>query len=133
MASVVFSSYLHDSIAGEIDLLSNDIKCALMNSSYTPVISDTVFDDTYEVVGTGYTPGGKSMTGKMALEEVLRSSALTWSNCTIRDIKWAVLYNSSNSNRLIAAFEFDTVRRTRSGSIQISWAASGVIRHRSGM
>jgi len=130
MASIVFDSYLHDSLSGDTKVLEDDLMCALMTSSYSPDTSDTVFDDTYEVSGTGYTAGGKGITGKTVVDGTLRVSPVTWPASSIT-ARWAVIYNSSNSNRLIAAIDFETDRRSLSSSFTVNWTASGLLRHRS--
>lgn len=129
MSSFIFDSYINDSMSGDSDLDSDNIRCALMTEDYSPGTTDTVFDNAYETSGTGYTAGGKSLSGKVTVDGYFRASTLIWENCTI-SVRWAVLYNASRSNRLIAVLDFGETKRCRSGTFTVSWDVSGILRHR---
>ena len=129
MASVIFDSYVEDSISGGIDLTNNNIMCALMDDQYFPLSTDVTFDNTNEIVGTGYTSGGKPITGKLTISGYFKSAPVSWSGCVIAT-RWAVLYNASNSNRLVAAYDFGLVRRSRGGTFTVNWGSSGLLRHK---
>jgi hypothetical protein len=85
-----------------IDWVGDDVKCALLASTYAPdQFVDEFWDEisAHELAGTGYTAGGELLTGKslddsMLGEQGLRLMAdpVQWDATDVEGIRYAVLY-----------------------------------------
>jgi hypothetical protein len=91
------------------DLLTDTLKIALYGGSASLDASTTAYTTTEEVVGTGYTAGGVTITGV-----TVNSSGYT-AYVSFNDPSWAsasftaraaLIYNSSKANRSIAVLDF---------------------------
>lgn len=91
--------------------LSGDVyKIALYTSTATLNKSTTAYATTNEVVGTGYTAGGATLSGlTTALDTdtayIDWTTDPTWPSATIT-ARGALIYNSSKSNKAIAVLDF---------------------------
>lgn len=140
MASKLYGSFIAKALNKEIDLDTDTIKVALLTSAYTPNqdVHD-YFDDVVanEVTGTGYTPGGATLTGKTvsynastnettfdADDVVLASSTIT--------ARYAVVYDASpgtNATRpLIGYVDFTSDQSSTNGNFTITWDATGIVK-----
>lgn len=128
MASVIFNYYVNSLASGSINLLSDAIMCALMDSSYTPSLTDTTFDNTHEVSGYGYAAGGKLLTGRSVTAGVFRASNVVWETATV-SARWAVLYDASFNNRLVAAIDFGSDISSTVGTFTVAWSPSGILKY----
>ena len=91
------------------DLTTDTLKLALYTASANLDASTTVYTTSNEITGTGYTAGGKIVTGA-----AISSSGYTaW--VTFNNVIWtpaafttrcALLYNASKANRSIAVLDF---------------------------
>jgi hypothetical protein len=84
---------------GRFDFTSQPLKLALCTSAYTPNYLDHEFysDLTGQVVASGYTAGGNSLSGVtwtvVAGRSVLTASPVTWGSATFT-CRYAVLYRA---------------------------------------
>lgn len=99
-------------------------KAALYLTSATIGAATTAYSATGEVTGTGYTGGGISFTwvaptssGTTAYSTP--SASLTYSTVTIGPTDCVLLYNSSQSNRAIAAYTY-TAQTVTAGNLVIN-------------
>lgn len=99
-------------------------KAALYLTSASIGAATTAYSATGEVTGTGYTGGGISFTwvaptssGTTAYSTP--SASLTYSTVTIGPTDCALLYNSSQSNRAIAAYTY-TAQTVTAGNLVIN-------------
>lgn len=99
-------------------------KAALYLTSATIGAATTAYSATGEVTGTGYTGGGISFTwvaptssGTTAYSTP--SASLTYSTVTIGPTDCLLLYNSSQSNRAIAAYTY-TAQTVTAGNLVIN-------------
>ena len=97
------------------DLLTDTIKIALYTANANLNQSTTVYSATNEVSGTGYSGGGKVMTG------VTVSSSGTTAYVDFDDVIWdpasftarcALIYNHSKSDKSIAVLDFGSDKTT---------------------
>ena len=97
------------------DLLTDTIKIALFTANANLNQSTTVYSATNEVSGTGYSAGGKVMTG------VTVSSSGTTAYVDFDDVIWdpasftarcALIYNHSKSDKSIAVLDFGSDKTT---------------------
>jgi len=107
-------------------------KC-MLTTTYTPNY-DThkhFSDVTNEASGTGYTPGGESLT---SVTFVGASGTITWdaadvewTTSTITGATFAVVYDDDLTDKpLICAIDFGGAFSTTSGTFKITWNPSGI-------
>lgn len=113
----------------------NTFKIALYTSSATLGASTTAYSATNEVSGTGYTAGGETLTnvtptssGTTAFTDF---ADVTWASATIT-ANGALIYNSTNSNRAVAALAFGSDKTSTAGDFKIIFptadASNAIIR-----
>ena len=115
MASVIYNSYIDDSLRALIDNDTSSFKCMLVTSAYTPNV-DTHLDRadvTNEVTGTGYTAGGTAATLTVTKDTgndrvTVQLGAVSWATSTIT-ARGAIYYldtGVAGNDRLIAYIDF---------------------------
>lgn len=131
-----YDAFKEDLLNSNIDLDSDNIKCALLNNSATFTAADTVFTNVSGneiAAGNGYVAGGQALANKVVNKSTGTSKwdadDVTWtaSGGSITAYK-AVLYDVTVSNRLIAFIDLGGVATANSGSpLSIQWNASGIL------
>lgn len=110
---------LHDHTA----TTGNVFKMALYTSSATLGASTTAYSATNEVSGTGYSAGGASMTNitptSTGTTAFWQWSNVTWSTSTIT-ARGCLIYNSTNSNRAVAVFDFGADYTSTAGNFNVN-------------
>lgn len=110
-------------------------KIALYTSSASLGASTTAYTTSNEVVGTGYTAGGNTLTnvtptasGTTALTDFADT---TWSTATIT-ARGAMIYNSSKSNKAVCILDFGSDKTSTAGNFTIVFpvpdASNAIIR-----
>lgn len=130
---VTFLNALKNDLALDLDDTTADrFKIMLVTSAYTPDFGahDFKADVTNEVVGTGYTAGGESLTSVTLTQAsgviTFDAADVTWTSSTIT-ARAAVIYDDSlASDPLICYIDFGSDQSSSSGDFQISFNASGV-------
>jgi hypothetical protein len=93
---------------------ADTIKAALFLTSATINASTTAYSTTGEVTGTNYSPGGVNVTNGTAPTSSSTtaywtpSASIVYTNVTIGPTDCVLLYNSTQSNRAIAAYTFSS-------------------------
>lgn len=95
----------------------------------------TVYDGAGEVAGTGYTAGGKTLTGYSAALDgdtaVLDFADPSWANSSI-SAGGALIYDATNGNKIRGVFSFGgtitSTNGTFTATLPAATAAAGVIR-----
>lgn len=87
-------------------------KIALYTSDAVLGANTTVYTTAGEVVGTGYTAGGKVLTGTtintgFGTAYVSFNTPVTWTGVTFT-ARGALIYNSSKGNKAVAVYNFGT-------------------------
>lgn len=102
-------------------------KIALYTSSATLGASTTVYSTSNEVVGTGYTAGGNTLSnvtptssGTTAFTDFADT---TWTTATIT-ANGALIYNSSKSNKAVAVLAFGADKTSTAGDFTIVFPAA---------
>jgi hypothetical protein len=122
-----------------INWTGDAIKVALATSTYTPDqdVHDFFNDITNEVVGTGYTAGGVSLTTKTLTYDTATNetrldaedAAGTTATFTAR---YAVVYDSTPgtaaTNPLMGYVNFGGDQTVSTGNFTIQWDATGVLK-----
>lgn len=136
----VFNSFRQYIADGTIDLDSTDVYLALVTSSYTKSLANTIWGDisTYEVAtGTGYTTGGKQLASNdvtySGTTATFDAADVTWTSLT-KTFRFGVMYINATVNSvvkpLIGIILFDSTPAdvTVSGvDFTLTWNASGII------
>jgi hypothetical protein len=103
------TSFKSDMFTGGQALTTDTIKLALYTGSANLTADTTAYTTTNEVVGTGYTAGGKTCTNVTVntLNGVAYVSFdnLTWTSSAFT-CRGALIYNASKSNKSIAVLNF---------------------------
>jgi hypothetical protein len=115
----------------------NVFKAAFYNSTATGGTGLTAYSATNEVSGTGYTAGGYTLTNITPVLDtgtaIVDFADVSQSGVTLSGIRGMLIYNSTNSNRAVAAFDFGSDQAvTGGGTLQIVFpaaaAATAIIR-----
>ena len=131
-----YHNYLREAQDGNIDLINDDIRVALLTSSYTPDLDHAFFDEVSanEVSGTGYTAGGAALTGKVIADDDAGDRAyfdaddVVWANSTIT-ARYAVIYKNTGvqaTSPLIDYIDFGSDRESSGADFRIEWNALGI-------
>lgn len=87
----------------------DDYRIALYSSSATLNVDTAAYTATGEVVGTGYTAGGKSLSGRAvggaSNVRWVDFSDPVWSGASFT-ARGALIYNATRSNKAIAVLDF---------------------------
>jgi hypothetical protein len=91
------------------NLATDDLFIALYTGNATLDADTTEYITANEVVGTGYTAGGKQLTGVTINTEsnavYINFNNVTWDPAAFT-VRGALIYNSSKANRSIAVLNF---------------------------
>lgn len=104
-------SFRSEIVQGGQNLASNTLKMALYTSYATLNPSTTVYTTTDEVVGTGYTAGGRVITGVTISTDASTNTVyvsfnnVSWPGASFT-ARGALIYNSTQSNKSIAVLDF---------------------------
>lgn len=136
--ALMYGNFLKAALNKEIDWDSDDIRVALVTSSYTPdQDAHDYWDDVVanEVSGTGYTANGTALASKTitftgATNKITLDAAdVTWATSTIT-ARYAVIYNrtpSTDATRpLLGYVDFGSNQSSSAGNFTITWNASGI-------
>ena len=124
-----------DFLSGTIDLDAHTIKIALYTSTATLDASTTAYTTTTEVVGTGYTAGGNTLTGATVSTSGTTAfvdfNDTTWATATIT-ARGALIYDASASNKAIAVLDFGADKTSTAGNFTVQFptadASNAIIR-----
>ena len=90
------------------DLATDTVKLALYTANADLNENTTVYSATNEVVASGYTAGGNTLTG-VAINSSGYTAYVNWANTSwtaALTARCALLYNASKANRAIAVIDF---------------------------
>jgi hypothetical protein len=110
-------------------------KIALYTSAATLGAGTTAYSATNEVSGTGYTAGGNTLTNvapsASGTTALLDFADTTWTSASIT-ANGALIYNSTQANRAVAALAFGGDKTSTGGSFTIQFpvadASNAIIR-----
>lgn len=102
--------------------LTDTMKIALYTNSATLDASTTVYTTSGEVVGTGYTAGGNTLTGNAisfsGTTAWLTFSDSSWTTATIT-ARGALIYDSTRSDAAIAVLDFGSDKTSTAGTFTV--------------
>lgn len=139
MTCGLFLNYLKAMANGQISLVNNIIKCALLSDKYIPDYKNQVYWSdivTDEVTGTNYTAGGVRLrNGSFTLDKVAGTCVfdaddVIWPVVTVSPAH-AVLYRlvtTPADSPLIGHIGFGMVKSRKAQNFVLQWSASGIIK-----
>jgi hypothetical protein len=102
--------------------LTDTMKIALYTNSATLDATTTAYTTSGEVVGTGYTAGGNTLTGNAissgGTTAWLTFSDSAWTTATIT-ARGALIYDSTQSNAAIAVLDFGADKTSTAGTFTV--------------
>ena len=105
----------------------NAFKIALYTSSASLSAATTAYSATNEVSGTNYSAGGAALTNvtptSSSTTSFLDWADVTWSSSSITT-RFALVYNSTVSNKAVLVLDFSSDQTSSSGDLTISWPAA---------
>ena len=130
-----FKSELMQSLHDFTTSTGDVFKIALYTDSASFTAATTVYTSTNEVVGSGYTAGGNTLTnvtpttsGTTAFTDFADT---TWTTATIT-ARGALIYNSTNGNRTVAVLDFGSDKTSTAGDFTVQFptadASTAIIR-----
>ena len=102
------TSFKKELYQGIHDLSTDTIKMALYTANASLGADTTVYSATSEVVASGYTAGGNTLTG-VAINSSDYTAYANWANTSWTSTltaRCALIYNASKANRAIAVIDF---------------------------
>jgi hypothetical protein len=118
------SSFKQELLQGVQNFTTDTFKIALYLSTATLNDSTTVYTTTGEVVATGYTAGGLTLTGTIitlsGTTAFITFDNATWTSSSIT-ARGALIYNTSKSNKSVAVLDFGSDKTSTSGNFIIQF------------
>lgn len=97
-------------------------KIALYTSAASLNAATTTYTTSGEVVGTGYTAGGNTLVNVAPTSSGTTAfcdfNDTTWANATIT-ARGAMIYNSTQSNKCVAVFDFGADKTSTDGDFTV--------------
>lgn len=133
------TSFKVDLLAGTMNFTSgtgDTFKIALYTSSADLGPSTTAYTTTNEISGTGYTAGGNTLIVSQSPTSGGTTAFISFANTSWNSASFtcrgALIYNSSQSNKAVAVFDFGSDKTVVAGTFTISFptadATNAVIR-----
>ncbi len=138
---VAYNTFKRKLLEGGINFNSDDIKVALLSSTYTPNIDTQEFFSSISAnelsTGGGYTAGGQSLSGKTVTadntddEGVFDANDLVWTADASGFVcRYAVMYKNTgtpSTSPLIAYWDFGSDQNPVSTTFTLVMNAEGII------
>ena len=133
------TSFKVDLLSGKMDFTAGSgdtFKMALYTSSATIGPTTTAYSATNEISGTGYTAGGNTLVVSQSptsggTTAFISFTNTSWTNASFT-CRGALIYNSSQSNKAVAVFDFGSDKTVVAGTFTVSFptadATNAVIR-----
>mgnify|MGYP006282361491 FL=1 len=119
------TSFKKELYLGVHDLDTDTIKIALYTGFADLNLDTTVYTTTNEITGTGYTAGGKILTGT-SVNSANDTAYVSFNNATwdpaVFTCRCALIYNVTKGNKSIAVLDFGS-NKTATGTFTITFPA----------
>lgn len=127
ITSAICNSYKQEILEG-VHAAADTYKIALYSDAATLGAGTTAYALTNEITGAGYTAGGKSLTGFASgldgSTAYLTFTDIAWTSATIT-ARGCLIYNSSKSNKAVAAFDFGGNISSTNGTFTVDFPGTG--------
>lgn len=141
--NVLYNSFKAEVMKGTFNLhtAGDEIRAVLVTSSYTPdQDTHTQYSHiTNQVTGTGYTAGGKALTGQTVTQDntadqgVFDADNVEWDSSSIT-ARGLILYkyvdddgSPDDTSPLIGFWDFTTDQTSEDGMFEVQWHADGIL------
>ena len=134
MANIIYNTQaVIPFLMSEYDINGLDLKVALLSNLFVPnQLTQQTYSDIkqFEIIGTGYVAGGKSLTNKRVSEYALYADALTWPTSSLSAAYGMVYINGGQymPDVNILLFDLSGIKITVNGPFLVRWSRSGVIK-----
>jgi len=133
MADTIFNSWLENHGDGTMDMDSDTFKAALLDDGYTIDATDVQWSEVSanEVSGTGYTAGGKALTGVTWTQTdgtlTFDADDVAWTGATFT-ARYMVIYDDTATNdEMVCVMDFGSNQTVTASTFTYSFHASGII------
>jgi hypothetical protein len=132
MANIITNKFLYNCLAA---FAGHTVKAAILADTYTPDKDHNTWADvsSNEISSAGYVAGGQELANLAATEDDAGDKAfldcddLSWSGITLTDARYLVLYDTSDSDNIIAVYDFGTNQAITAGNFTVSINALGLL------
>lgn len=122
ISQAMCSSYKEQLLGAVHDMDTDVFYIALYTSSATLSAATTIYSTSDEVVATGYTAGGNTLSGAAitlsGTTAFVDFSDSTWTTATIT-ARGALIYNSSKANKSVAVLDFGGDKSSTAGDFTV--------------
>jgi hypothetical protein len=122
------TSFKVDLLTGTMNFTAgtgDTFKMALYTSSATLGPTTTAYSTTNEVSGTGYTAGGNTLVVSQSPTSGGTTAFISFTNTTWTSASFtcrgALIYNSTDSNKAVAIFDFGSDKTVVAGTFTVSF------------
>lgn len=128
ISQAMCTSFKAEILDEQHDLIADTLKIALYTSSASLGAGTTSYSTTNEISGTGYTPGGETLTSKVVTTSGTTAyfdcANPTWTSASFT-ANGALIYNSTNGDKAIAVLAFGGDFTVAGGTFEIVLPAPG--------
>lgn len=121
------ASFKKELLEGIHDFTSDVFKVALYEEGADLDEETTAYTTSGEISGTGYSAGGEILTAVapsiVGLTAIADFEDLTFSTLTVSNVRGALIYNSSKSNRAVAVLDFGRVLSKTAEDLTLTFPA----------
>jgi len=118
----VCTSFKQEVLQKQHDLKNDALKIALYTSAATLSAATTAYSASNEASGTGYTAGGKALTGAVVSVDAgvatVTFNNVVWTSATI-SAAGALIYNTTAANKAVAVINFGGTKSSTDGDFSI--------------
>lgn len=124
--NIISNRFLTSLAQKKINLETDVLRLSLMTNSYVPDKDTNVFNNTYEVIGTGYTAGGNIITNSIVTQDDTNdrmfwdADDVEWVSSTII-ARYAVLYDVTAGNEMIFTVDFGGDKVSVNNLFAVRW------------
>lgn len=121
------TSFKAELYQGIHNLLTDTIKIALYTADASLGEATTVYTSDSEITGTGYTAGGKTLSGATVSTAsgvaYVSFSNIDWTSASFT-CRGALIYNASKANRSVAVLNFGSDKTVSNNTFLITFPAN---------
>lgn len=136
MAQGTYNRFKYNLAKKLVDLSTDTIKVMLLNNTHTFDADHDVPGDinANEISGTGYTPGGVTLTGLTVTQDdandLMKFDATdaSWAGATFTAYHAALWDDTVATDDLICSVDFGGAKSVTAGTFLIQWSTNGIVR-----
>lgn len=120
-----FDGAVEEAFAGQVDWVGHDVRVGLLGGSVDPSGAEVTWSQVsrFEVSGAGYTPGGKTLSGRSVARDGrvtrLGAAGVVWDRASLL-ARFAVVYDAS-TGVLLGFEDFGSEVASVAGEFRVDW------------